>query len=328
MIAPILGLDVGGANLKACHTAGATRISPFALWRNPTGLTDALRALIAGMPAANALAITMTGELCDCFPSKRAGVAAILDAVQAVAGPTPVWVWLTDGSFVDAATARVAYLRAASSNWLALATFAGRLESQGTAMLVDVGSTTTDVIPLRDGKSVALGETDPERLLCQELVYTGARRTPVCAVLGAQVAAELFATMLDVYLVLGAVPDNPADIDTADGRPATRELAHSRLARMLCADLETSTAEERLDLATRTAARQVDMIAAAMIHTSGRLSGPPATVILSGSGEHVATKALAATGWAARIVSLREELGEAVSAAACACAVAVLLAER
>jgi probable H4MPT-linked C1 transfer pathway protein len=328
MLAAIIGLDVGGANLKAFHTSGAARCAPFALWRNPTGLTDALRSLIAGLPDAVAFAVTMTGELCDCFPSKRAGVSAILDAVQAVAGATPVWVWLTDGSFAEPPKAREAALRVASGNWSALAAFVARLQPLGPAMLVDVGSTTTDVIPIQDGKSVALGETDPERLLCRELVYTGARRTPICALLGEQVAAEFFATALDAYLVLGEIPENVADSDTADTRPATQALAHARLARMLCADLETSTEEERLELASRAAAQQVKMIAAAMHQVAGRLSGPPTTVFLAGSGEHVATKALAATGWTPRVVSLRRELSEPVSTAACACAVALLAAER
>jgi probable H4MPT-linked C1 transfer pathway protein len=327
MLAPILGLDVGGANLKAFHTCGTARSTPFALWRNPAGLVDALRTLAAGLPPADALAVTMTGELCDCFESKRAGVAAILDAVQALAGPTPVRVWLTDGTFADPAAAREAPLKAASANWLALATFAGRLEARGTALLVDVGSTTTDVVPLRGGKPVSLGKTDPERLRCQELVYTGARRTPIVALLGSQVAAELFATTQDAYVVLGDVPEEPADTDTADGRPATRALAHARLARMVCADLETSTAEERLELASRSVARQVELIATAMRHVAAQFSAPPATVILAGSGEHVAASALAATGWTPRVVSLRQELSEAASVAACACAVAVLAAE-
>jgi probable H4MPT-linked C1 transfer pathway protein len=328
MLAALLGLDVGGANLKAFHTAAVARSAPFALWRNPAGLVDALRSLVSGLPPADAIAVTMTGELCDCFASKRSGVTAILDAVQAIAGATPVWVWLSDGTFATPADAREVPLRAASANWLALATFAGRFEAKESALLVDVGSTTTDVIPLMAGKSVALGETDPERLLCRELVYTGSRRTPICALLGDQVAAELFATTLDAYLVLGDAPEEASNTDTADGRPATRALAHARLARMVCADLETSTEEERLDLASRAVARQVEMIAESMSRVSARLAGPPATVILSGSGEHVAAKAVTATGWKPRIVSLRQESSEAVSEAACAFAVAVLAAER
>ena len=78
----VLGLDVGGANLKAAHTDGAALSRPFALWKDPGGLAGALRGLIAEMAAADLLAVTMTGELCDCFESKRQGVLAILDAVE------------------------------------------------------------------------------------------------------------------------------------------------------------------------------------------------------------------------------------------------------
>src|ERR1051325_158213 len=101
----ILGLDVGGANLKAAHTSGVAHSQPFALWKDPGGLCDALRRLVGAMPAADEFAVTMTGELCDCFESKRQGVLAILDAVEAAAEGVPVQVWRTDGRFVGLAAA-------------------------------------------------------------------------------------------------------------------------------------------------------------------------------------------------------------------------------
>jgi uncharacterized hydantoinase/oxoprolinase family protein len=105
------------------------------------------------------------------------------------------------------------------------------------------------VIPILDGKPVPRGLTDYDRLLNQELIYTGVRRTPVCAVMPWAVAAELFATTLDVYLVLGAIPEDPNDRDTADGRPATRKHARARLARMLCADADSLPGEDVVALA-------------------------------------------------------------------------------
>src|SRR5947209_944518 len=83
MAIPILGLDIGGANLKAAHTSGVARTIPFALWKHPEGLAAELARLRAGMPPHDFLAITMTGELCDCFPTRRAGVAAILQSALA-----------------------------------------------------------------------------------------------------------------------------------------------------------------------------------------------------------------------------------------------------
>src|SRR5919201_1892665 len=100
MIPSVLALDVGGANLKAAHSRGAACLRPFALWKDPAGLPGALRALLGRMPLHDLLAVTMTGELCDCFETKRQGVNAILDAVEAVADGTPVRVWRTDGRLV------------------------------------------------------------------------------------------------------------------------------------------------------------------------------------------------------------------------------------
>jgi probable H4MPT-linked C1 transfer pathway protein len=325
----ILGLDVGGANLKAATPGGDARSVPFPLWKRPADLPDALRALADSFPAADQFAVTMTGELCDCFPAKRDGVLAILDAVAGAAGDRPVAVWCNDGRFVPAAEARRRPLAAAAANWLALATFAGRYAPAGPALLLDVGSTTADLVPLLDGRPVPRGHTDPERLLSRELVYTGVRRTPLCALAGGSVAAELFATTLDAYLVLGEVPDDPSDTDTADGRPGTRAAAHARLARMLGADLETSTEDERLALARRAAAVQTARLVDALERVAGRLPAPPRTAVLSGSGEFLAARVLAASSAAGcATVSLREKLGQGVSAAACAYAVAVLRAEE
>jgi probable H4MPT-linked C1 transfer pathway protein len=325
----VLGLDIGGANLKAAHSDGRARSVPFALWKDPSRLPDVLRRLIAELPPADMLAVTMTGELCDCFPSKRQGVLAILDAVAAAAGPTPLRVWRNDGRFVDLAMARATPLQVAAANWLALATFAGRHAPKGPALLIDIGSTTTDIIPLLDGRPVPRGRTDPERMRGSELVYTGVRRTPLCAVLGSEAAAELFATTLDVYLHLGRIEEDPADTSTADGRPATKAAAEARLARMLCADLETSTADERRRLAERVLLRQVMTLEFAVKRVAASLPAPPQTVLLAGEGEFLAQVVL---GYQKPIppcptVVPSATLGPTISQAACAYAVAMLAAE-
>src|SRR5262249_4851336 len=133
MAASVLGLDIGGANLKGAHEDGSAYLLPFELWKNPAGLPDALRELLRHLPFGTRWAVTMTGELCDCFETKEHGVNAILDAVEAVAEDIPVHVWRTDGRFVPVAAARISPRLTAASNWLALATFAGRYAASGTA---------------------------------------------------------------------------------------------------------------------------------------------------------------------------------------------------
>src|SRR5688572_5325861 len=101
-----LGLDVGGANLKLADGRGWAVACPFPLWRQPQGLVNAVAGLLAEAPAAEGLALSMTGELADCFETKREGVARIIDAVLAAAATRQVRVYLTDGSFCEAAQAR------------------------------------------------------------------------------------------------------------------------------------------------------------------------------------------------------------------------------
>jgi probable H4MPT-linked C1 transfer pathway protein len=339
MTAAVLGLDVGGANLKAawswCSRSGAASLRacsvPFALWREPARLRHRLRELLdSGLGiAVDQVAVTMTGELCDCYATKREGVHAILDAVEQAA-PVPIRVWTTAGRFLSLAEAREAPLTVAAANWLALAAFAARFAGpSGPALLIDIGSTTTDLIPIVDGQPAPLGRTDAERLHSGTLVYTGARRTPVCAILGRMVAAELFATMLDVYLLLGEIPEDAVDTNTADGRPATRLAAEARLARMLGADLETSTREERLHLARWARLRQMEIILLALHRVLDDLPGLPRTVVLAGEGEFLAREMFCYQDVMRkpRIVSLTEQLGARVSRSACAHAVAVLAAE-
>jgi probable H4MPT-linked C1 transfer pathway protein len=322
----VLGLDIGGANLKAAHTAGQARTVPFALWKDPTRLPGELLRFAADWPAYETLAVTMTGELCDCYPTKRAGVAAILDAVEA-ASPTPdVLVWTLDRIFIPLARARSRPVDVAAANWLALATYAGRYAQEASALLIDIGSTTTDIVSLIDGCPAPKGRTDPERLASSELVYTGARRTPIAALLGGEVAAELFATTLDVYLLLGPLSDNARDTDTADGRAATRDLAHARMARMLCGDAETCSLHQTMDVAHKAREAQRELICRAIDTVARRAASLPAAVVLSGSGGFIARDIIShcQSTFGARAVDLGEMLGMELSTAACAYAVAVL----
>jgi probable H4MPT-linked C1 transfer pathway protein len=322
----VLGLDIGGAHLKAANTRGSAIQVPFELWKQPSALPDALRSLLARGSPYDTIAATMTGELCDCFSTRNDGVEFILTALRTAANTAPVSVWQTDGRFASTEEARARPGAVASANWLALATFAGRYARTGSALLIDVGSTTTDIVPIADGVPVPRGRTDQERLRSGELLYTGVRRTPVCAVLGSEVVAEVFATTLDAYLLLGETSERSRDCFTADGRPAVKASAHARLARMMGAD--TCTPEETYSLASRIKQRQIHMICQAIDRVCAALPTRPDVVVLAGSGEFLAAQALAAAAVpTTKPVSLSKVLGQELSQAACAYAVAVLLQE-
>jgi len=325
-----IGLDIGGANLKAATPSGEAASAPFELWRHPERLATELGHVRRHWPDHRTVAVTMTGELCDCFPTKRDGVRHILASVDEAFPASQIGVWSTAGRFVSTAEATADHLVVAAANWHGLATYAGRLAPDGPAILIDTGSTTTDVIPLIDGVPRPLGRTDPERLRSGELVYTGVRRTPICALLGFAVAAEFFATAHDAYVRLGHMAEESANCSTADGRPMTRAGAHARLSRMLGGDPEVISEAETSDLAGRVIAVQRAAIVTSIRRVLEGLPRPPHSVLLAGSGAFLAGSAweevASRENARPRLVSLADRLGPAVSAAACAYAVAVLAA--
>ncbi|MBL9124046.1 MAG: hypothetical protein JNG90_10470 [Planctomycetaceae bacterium] len=331
----VLGVDIGGANLKLATASGYSRTIPFAVWREPDRLPEVLAESLRNAVPCERIAATTTAELADCYPTKREGIAQIYTALMQAADGRPVSVYLTDGRFVAPAEALCVPHLAAASNWHALARLAGRLAPSPDAMLIDMGSTTTDIIPLAGGEPVGQGTTDTERLLAGELVYLGLTRTPVAALVrtlpyrGAvcPVARELFATALDAHLWLGTVAEDRESRETADGRPATRARARERLARMVGADRESFDERD-----ARRAARAIDRAQRRIFargleqvwHARGRR---PATYVLAGQGERLLTRWLDELGVPGARLSLRERLDERVSEAAAAYAVAVLAAE-
>lgn len=325
----VVGLDIGGANLKAATPDGLARTRPFALWKNPHALRNELQTLLNDWLPCERLAVTMTGELCDCFANRDDGVRHILDTVSGFA--PQIHVWNTRGRFASVAESLDDPVSVASANWLALATFAGRWAPRGLALLLDVGSTTTDIIPLMDGRPAPAGRTDFARLACGELVYTGVQRTPICALLEpGEKMAEFFATTLDVYLTLGQIDDDDLNCQTADGRPATRHFAHARLARMLAND--SASVDDIRSFAQDIYWRQSQIIVDGVISIADRLGHRLTAIVVAGSGPWLALGVIQDYGQVygppQEIISLSSALGPEASTAACAVAVATLLAEK
>lgn len=249
----ILALDVGGVNIKAAavkvgdpHRLVGTCTHYFPIWRlGKERLGDALSQVNKNLGLeCNAVALTMTAELSDAYQTKREGVEHIVNTVLEAYRGKPVWVLNTRGSFFDVEECIRAPLEVAGANWVAAAWLAGRLLNNG--VMIDVGSTTTDIIPVVGGRVAAKGKTDLERLRYGELVYTGAlrtnlaaltRRVPVNGVL-TPVSAEYFASTGDVHLVLKHVSEDEFTVETADGRGKSVGEAYARLARIVCADIE------------------------------------------------------------------------------------------
>jgi (4-(4-[2-(gamma-L-glutamylamino)ethyl]phenoxymethyl)furan-2-yl)methanamine synthase len=252
----------------------------------------------------------MTAELSDEFSTKREGVAFVLDAVAA-AVDAPVLALTTDGELVDLDDARARPLDVAAANWVASALAVGRRHPD--ALMIDVGSTTADVIPIAGGRVAASGRTDLDRLLAGELVYTGALRTNLAAIAPrvpvrggwCPVASELFAISGDVHLALAHLGPDAYTCPTPDGRPATVEHARARIARLVCADTEQLAPAEIDAIAAHLHAEQVRAIEGAARQAGARTT-EAAPVVPLGVGAFLAREVadrlgrpVAGLGWSA-----------------------------
>lgn len=241
-----LGLDIGGANIKWFHTAGHADSVPFAMWRHPLRLASALIDIAATLPPTTRWSVTMTGEMADVFHDRNDGVQTIVGETSKAAatlGIVPPLFYAIPGTFVTPAEAIQQPTSVASANWHALAKWASTWVDR-PSLLLDIGTTTADLIPISPRRVDTKSVTDHDRLLRGELVYLGGMRTPVCSLVttlpfaGKQIPImrEVFANTDDCSLLLGWTKENLADTDTCDGRPRTREAAANRLARMIGLD--------------------------------------------------------------------------------------------
>jgi probable H4MPT-linked C1 transfer pathway protein len=336
MSAAILGWDIGGVNIKVTRLEGTTdgpivrsTCLPFELKRDPGALaptlTEAARA-VGGAPG-DLHAVTMTAELSQAFRTKREGVGFVLDALEAAFPESRLQVYTVEGRFIRPLEARTLPLSVGAANWAATAHLVAR--SIPTCILLDVGTTSADLIPIVNGQVVVQGYTDPARLLSGELVYTGALRTPAEAVAprvplwggSAGVSADGFALIGDAHLWLGRLSPVDYTCRTPDGRPPTREFAGERLARTVCADREMLDDSALDAIAGALADAQVRDVAAAIKRILERWPGIT-TAVVAGLGDFIAVEAAEIVGL--DIVRLADRLGQSARTAPAA-AVAWLL---
>jgi len=299
-------MDIGGANTKAAWLDGSslrTVSRPFEVWRDRDALASVLREVAAevGAGPAPATAITMTAELSDAFRTKSEGVSFVLDAAQDALGDGSLAVLTTAGDLVSVDEARARPWDVAAANWVATALAVA--DAHPDALLVDVGSTTADVIPVVAGRVAAAGRDDLGRLLAGELVYTGALRTNLAAIAPrvpvrgewCPVASEYFAISGDVHLVLGHLEPGAYDCPTPDGRPATIPYARERIARLVCSDVDQLGADEIDAIAAFLHDEQVRRLEEAASRVQRRLPSD-APLVAVGAGAFMAVEAAARLG--------------------------------
>lgn len=292
-----VGWDIGGAHLKAVlmnADGRALRVfqQPCPLWRGLEHLEQAVATVTSGLGEPSLQhAVTMTGELADIFPSRDEGVICLAQLMERHLNVTDLRIYGGHTGFVPVRDVGQMLTDIASANWHASAAFLAARVEQG--LLIDIGSTTADLVILHRGRPAALGYTDAQRMCHGELVYTGAIRTPLMAV-AQQVpfagewqglAAEHFATMADVYRLTGELPESYDMAEPADGGEKTPQASARRLARMVGRDLQDAPMPQWRQLAFAVRAQQLHLLQSAAERILSRgLLDEAAPLIGAGAG--------------------------------------------
>ncbi len=298
----VIGWDIGGANLKAARAENGVIVAvtqqPCTPHLGLSCLEQAIRRAGEILGPASRHCVTMTAELSDAFEDRVRGVVSVA-AIFAREIAAQDILFYAGGSFVAKAQVEQSAPKIASANWRASADLVARSCPQ--ALFIDMGSTTTDIVPIRNNKVAALGDNDASRLERGELVYTGLLRgSPGAGLRYAPVAGrwtqlvdESFATMADVHRILQNIPAGADTVATVDGRPKTQTASRTQLARLVGHDAEDATPAQWDALARFFARAQVRRIEdqAALLDSRDALD-PAASIVGAGVGRHIVA------GWA------------------------------
>ena len=234
-----LGVDIGGANLKIVGLDKNKQINLVSqekceIWK---GLSDFDKKIIKVnklISNKTVIGITMTAEMCDYFKKRKKGVKKIIKHIRKGLNKN-VYFWenLNNKSF----SMDPSYKNVASMNWLATGKFISKKISN--SIVIDLGSTTTDLVFIRKNQIINKGFTDLKRLILSELIYTGFTRTPLFGITDKlkfnkknySLLPENFANISDVYRVLKKTSSKIDLFDTMDGRSKSFSNSLRRVAR-------------------------------------------------------------------------------------------------
>lgn len=345
----VIGLDVGGVNTKAAFIEIEdglvkelkTAMEYFPIWKRGKeqlpAVLERLRKQLVNSIRLDGIGVTMTAELSDAYWTKKEGVNHILDCITQVFADVPSFVLDVESNLRSVEEARREPIKVAAANWLAT----GWMISQAirNCIIIDIGSTTTSIIPVIDGEIAAVGKTDLEKLLNGELVYTGSLRTNIATIVSsipirggvARVSSELFAQSGDVHLILGNINERDYAVETADGRGKTRMDAMARLARLVCADIDMLTEQEIIDIAKYVYDKQIEQITEGLKQVYERVRLCPKRdipIVVTGLGRKFLAKKAAQRAGFNRIIDLDDLLGANAAIVSSSVGIAFMVASK
>lgn len=298
----MMGLDIGGANTDCCifemndeNKLKLLRTSKeyLPMWNKKEDLKNLLKKF--KKYDVDVICVTITAELSDGFKSKKEGINYIIDIVNDLFNEKIVKYVTYDG-LKDYDEIKENPLNAAAANWIGSATLIKYIKKD--CVFMDMGSTTTDIIPIINKKEAAIGHDDTDRLCAGELVYTGMLRTNVATITHevpvnsktATVSSELFAITADINMILGYITEDKYTCNTPDGDSKDLISCKRRLARVVCGDLDTISDKNIENIAQYIHNQQIIQVSKGLLQVVGR-TGLNTVVITNLSSGKICKKA-------------------------------------
>ena len=292
-----IGWDIGGAHLKVASVDSAGNINfinqyASPLWQGVDCLEELFPQTIKDLPTSDHThALTITAELADVFTNREQGVQLLIDVFERTLGKN-ISLYALNNGLLNLGAARNKPAQIASANWHVSSSYAASVVDSG--IFIDIGSTTTDIIPFHNNKLINKGNDDQTRSRFDELVYTGVIRTSLMSLANKvpykgewqNIAAENFATTADVYRVLSCLQEEDDLMDTADGESKSIENSMQRMARMVGADVnDTTEIQCWYRLAEFFKEKQIELINSALMRVLSTMPDKDLKIVSAGTGQ-------------------------------------------
>ena len=254
----LLGWDIGGANIKVCVFNSDKKIiqmhkKNLNIWNDFSDINFFFNTVLNLYKDYDIKSfITITAESCDNFKDRNEGIISILsECDKNIVGKK--YYYTNKNIYVDYKEAVNDTSKLFSTNWILTSNFLNA--SNKIDLIIDVGSTTTDII----FKNINIDNNinDYKRLTNKTLLYAGVIRTPLPMLTDevlyrsnyTSLVREVFATTGDIFNVLGDINFIDHNYVGSDNLQFTLENSLIRLSRVIGLDYDQSDKKNIIEIA-------------------------------------------------------------------------------
>ncbi len=292
-----LGIDIGGAHIKLVgldekKNVIIVKYRKCYIWKDPQKLLGEIKFINSLSKNKEVVCgITMTAELCDIFSTRKSGAKTLRNKCRKIKFKK---LFYENSKKVFESIDKSNPVNFMSMNWHAAGRFIAKFLEN--AILIDLGSTTTDFICIKNNKIMNIGFDDFSRLQNGELLYTGIIRTPIFGIENSvnlnskefNIIPEFFSRTSDLYRVQGKIK-KIFDIDEeADLSSKSINSSYRRIARSFGLDLSNQNKKIIHKLSKKITEQQLNLISEnvdKLIKKFGMTQKTP--LILAGIGQEI-----------------------------------------